>query len=70
MLAVASGRRLTATAIGHDIEGHFLAFVETIQPGPLDCADVHGHIIAALIRLDEAETLGAVEPFHGSCLHK
>jgi hypothetical protein len=30
---------------------------------------VNEEVLAALVRRDEAETLGVVEPFHGTCAH-
>jgi hypothetical protein len=40
-----------------------------VHSGPLDGTDVHKHILASIIRLDEAEALLAVKPLHGSCGH-
>src|SRR6185312_1571652 len=52
-----------------NIEADLLAFVETIQSGALDRADMDKHVLAAGIRLDESETLGGVEPLDGACSH-
>jgi hypothetical protein len=54
------GRRDPATAIDQR-EAQGLTFGQTGQAGLLDCADVHEHILTAIIANDEAETLLAVE---------
>src|SRR5262245_20563574 len=63
------GRRFARTAICHDFVGDLLAFTQRSKPGTLDSADVHEHVIAAVIRLDEAVALGCVKPLHGSHAH-
>jgi len=40
-----------------------------MHSGTLNCADVHKDVLAAVIRLNEAKALLAVEPFHGSLTH-
>ncbi len=59
-------RRLACPAISNNVEGDLLSFVKAVHPGAFDRADVHEHILAAIIRLDEAEAFLAVEPLHGS----
>src|ERR1700752_5333920 len=63
------GRRLAGTAIGHDLVGDLLALTQRTKASALDSRDVHEHILAAVIRLDEAVALGGVKPFHGSHAH-
>jgi hypothetical protein len=63
------GRRFARTAICHDFVGDLLAFTQRSKTGTLDSADVHEHVIAAIIRLDEAIALGCVKPLHGSHAH-
>src|ERR1043166_8076655 len=46
--------RTLALLVGLDVEVDALAFVERFQPGALDCRDVHEHVAAAIVRLDEA----------------
>jgi hypothetical protein len=58
-------RRHLAAAI-HEIVLEFLAFSEPFEPSPLNRANVHKHILAAAILLDEAETLLCVEELHGA----
>src|SRR5437879_13627404 len=60
------GRRFARAAICHDFVGDLLAFTQRSEAGTLDSADVHEHVIAAGIRLDEAIALGCVKPLHGS----
>ena len=60
------GGGLGPLAICDRLVGDFLAFVEIAHSCAFDCADVHKHIFAAVVRLDEAEALLTVKPFHGS----
>lgn len=57
-----TGRNLAATI--DELEFQLLTFGKTFQAGTLDRADVHEHIIAALIALNEAEALGCVEELY------
>src|SRR5215472_16181106 len=50
------------SAFGHNVERDFLSLVETVHPGAFDSADVDEYVFAAVIRLNEAEALLAVEP--------
>jgi hypothetical protein len=61
------GCRFAGTAVCHDLEGHLLTFAEISNPSPLNGADMDKHIAATGVRLNEAETLGRVEPLH--CTH-
>src|SRR5215212_5672841 len=61
------GRR--TAALGGDLVVDLLAFVEAVQARTLDRADMHEHILAAVTRLDESETLGGVEPLHRTSSH-
>src|SRR5260370_39053131 len=54
-------RRFLA-AIAHDLVLNLLAFVEPRQAGPLDRRDMDEDVLAAGVRLEEAETLLRVEP--------
>ena len=63
------GRRFARATIRHDFVGDLLAFTKRSKSGTLDSADVNEHVIAAIIRLDEAITLGCVKPLHGSHAH-
>ena len=44
--------------------------VEMGEAGALERRDVHEDVLRALLRLDEAEALGGVEPFHGAVGHR
>src|SRR5260370_1609753 len=62
-------RGLARPSISNNVEGDLLSFVKAVHPGALDRADVHEDILAAVIRLDEAEAFLAVEPLHASSRH-
>jgi hypothetical protein len=64
------GRELAASLIRYEIELDLLAFDQMIEAGTLDGADMDEGILATVIRLDEAEALGGVKPFHGSHGHE
>src|SRR6185295_12337381 len=53
----------------HDVKGDLLSLVEGAHPGAFDRADMDEDILAAVFRLNEAETLLAIEPLHGSLVH-
>ena len=65
---IASGR-LARALISDDLEVDLLTFIETAQASLLDSADMDEHVLATLIRLDEAVALCRVEPFHSSRSH-
>ena len=54
------GRRNLATAID-ELEFQLLTFGETFETRAFDRRDVHEHIIATFVALDETEALGRVE---------
>lgn len=59
-----TGRNLAAAI--HQGEFQLLAFSKAFQPGALNRADVHKHIFAAFITLNEAKTLLAIEELYSS----
>src|SRR5260221_13145274 len=61
-------RRRTAT-LGGDLVVDLLAFVQAVEARRLHRADMDEHVLAAVGRLDEPETLGGIEPLHGTCGH-
>src|SRR4029079_12012114 len=63
------GRRLARTAIRHDLVADLLTFTQRAKSGALYGADVHEHVVATVIRLNEAKALGCVKPLHGSHAH-
>ena len=46
-----------------------MSFVKAVHPGAFDRADVHEHILAAVIRPDEAEAFLVIEELHCSSRH-
>src|ERR1700726_4861576 len=63
------GRRLARAAIGNDFVADLLAFTQCSKSGALYGADVHEHVVATIIRLNEAKALGCVKPLHGPHAH-
>src|SRR3990170_3832821 len=62
------GRGILA-ALGGDVEADFLPFGQRAQTGAVDRADVDEHVLGAIARSDEAETLAGIEPFNSTCSH-
>ena len=46
-----------------------MSLVEAVHPGAFDSADVHEHILAAVISLNEAEAFLAIKPFYCTLRH-
>src|SRR3977135_4080310 len=63
------GRRLARAAISNDLVADLLAFTQRPKSGALYGADVHEHVVATIIRLNKAKSLGRVKPLHGSHAH-
>ncbi len=63
------GRGLARLSISDNVVRDLLSLVEAMHAGAFDRADMHEHILAAVIRLDEAKAFLAIEPFHGSLRH-
>jgi len=57
------------TPIRDQLEFDRLSLIETSETSAVHCRDVNEHVLAAALRLDEAVTLGRIEPFHGTCGH-
>ena len=64
------GRHLAAFAVGYQFEVYFLALAQVTQSGALDGTDVDKGVGAALIGLNEAKALLAIEPLYGSSRHE
>src|ERR1700681_4994939 len=60
---------LAAHAVDLGFIRKLLAFIERAHAGALDGADVHEHVVAAVVGLNEAKTLGRVEPLNCSGRH-
>src|SRR5712691_11053181 len=57
-------------AVAHDFILNGLPLVEGAQSRALDRGNVHEYVLAAALRLNEAITLGRVEPLHGTGSHR
>jgi hypothetical protein len=61
--------RFAPHLVGLEFECNLLTFGEAGQTGALDGAYMNEHIIPAIIGLDEAKTLLAIEPLNSTCRH-
>src|SRR6266571_1850034 len=52
-----------------ELVGDLLILVEIAESGAFHRRDVHEHVLGFVVRLNEAETLARVEPFHGTDRH-
>src|SRR5690606_35711118 len=64
-----AGRHLTGLGVTLKLEADLLAFDEFAHSGALDSRNVHERVRAAIVRLNEAEALGGVEPFNDASGH-
>ena len=62
-------RELACPSIGNNVESDLLSLVEGTHASTFNRADVHKDILAAIIRLDKAETFLAIEELHGPLRH-
>jgi hypothetical protein len=60
---------LASLGINLDFIRKLLPFSQTGQPGALNSTYMDEDIVAAIVRLNKAETFLAVEPLHGACCH-
>jgi len=60
---------LAGFAIGDELKRNLVAFIQVRQSSALDSADVHEHVLAAVVGLDETISLLTVEPLHCTCRH-
>src|SRR5262249_46034439 len=63
-------RALAGLTIGDEIVRDFLSLIKSIHSSAFDGADMDENILAAVTRLNEAKSLFAIEPLHGSLCHK
>src|SRR5580698_4470751 len=63
-------RGLASLSVCDQVKSNFLSLVEAVESGALNGADVNEHILAAIVRLDEAKAFLAVEPLYGSLRHE
>jgi hypothetical protein len=59
---------LTFLLVRDQLEVDHLPLIEPAETGALDRRDMHKNVLTAALGLDEAVTLGRIEPFHGTCL--
>src|SRR5690349_19561175 len=50
-------RRSQLAALGHNVVGELLAFVQIAHAGPLDCGDMDEYVRSAIGRLNESKAL-------------
>src|SRR5690348_1761457 len=62
-------RRLAVTA-GLGLERDLLSFVEVAEASAFNGRDMHEHVVATGIRLNEAEALLGIEPLDGALSHE
>jgi hypothetical protein len=55
--------------VGNEFVFDYCAFIEGGQARPLNGGDMHEHIFAAALRLNEAISLSRIEPLHCTCWH-
>src|SRR5258708_38521541 len=67
-LDVADGD-LAGAAVRLSVKGDFLTLVEGRDAGPLQSRGVDEHVLAAIVRLDEAETLLTIVELYGARVH-
>src|SRR2546425_7240540 len=53
-----------------ELVGDLLILVEIAEAGAFHRRNVHEHVLGLVVRLNEAETLARVEPFHGTDRHE
>src|SRR6266705_4440765 len=61
--------RLRTFGAAGALERHLLVFLQALEAAALDRREVREKILPAVIRSDEPETLGVVEPLYRACTH-
>src|SRR5713101_9633749 len=51
------------------VVGHLVVLLQAFEARSLDCGEVNEQILAAVVRRDESEALGIVEPLDCTCTH-
>jgi hypothetical protein len=62
-------RDLACATIFASVEGNLLILVEAMQTGALESRGMNEHVLAATVRLNEAETLLTVVELNGTGIH-
>jgi len=63
------GRHLARALVLNHLVRDLLTFAEIAHSGALDSADVDENVLTAIIRLDEAKTLGRIKPLNCAGRH-
>src|SRR5713226_6950883 len=61
--------RRSLPLVGHFLITHLCTLIECAEPSFFDRGDVHEHILAAVIGLNESLALCCVEPLHRASRH-
>lgn len=64
-----AGRHLARLVVALHVVGKLLAFNDFAHAGAFNCRDVNECVRAAVVRLNEAEALGGIEPFYCASGH-
>ena len=64
-----AGRHLARLVVALEFEADFLAFDQLAHSSAFDSRDVNEGVSAAIIRLNEAEAFGGIEPFYCASGH-
>ena len=60
---------LARLVVALEFEADLLTFYDLAHAGAFDGGNVDEHVLAAVVRLDEAEALGGIEPFNCASGH-
>jgi hypothetical protein len=60
---------LSGSAVFLGVENDLLTLVETLHAGTLESGGVHKHVLAAIVRLNEAEASLTIVEFYGARVH-
>jgi hypothetical protein len=63
------GRALTGLAVANDLVRDLLTFRQGGHAGTFDSGNMNENVSCAIIGLNEAKTLGAIEPLYGTSIH-
>jgi len=62
-------RHLAGLAVLDELEADLLAVIEATHTSALDSRNVYENVLAAVVRLDEAEALCGIKPFYCASGH-
>jgi len=64
-----AGRHLARLVVALQVVTNLLAFDDVAHSSALDGRNMDESVVTAVVRLDEAEALGGIEPFYGASVH-